>query len=432
MKRVAWLLAAILAVSAHDAAPVAAAPEPKPATPTTPAAPELDRLSADLQALSRRVSPAVVQVFASSLVPMGGGGGAAGGLLSRQRGLGSGVIVDAEGFIVTNAHVVMGARRVQVQLAEPRSGSPGRSVLKPAGARLEARIVGLDRESDLAVLKIDGRGLPTLPFADSDSLRQGQMVLAFGSPLGLESSVSMGIISAPVRQIEPDAPMIYLQTDAAINPGNSGGPLVDTRGAVVGINAFIMGSAAGNAVGFAAPSNIVNAVQQQIRKHGRVRRGEIGVRVQTVTPELASGLGLERDWGAILADVQPGGPGGSGGAQGRRPGREREWQGHGERAPARGQSVPVCGRRRDFPRHPPRRGRALGAGDAQRAPRRPRPHRFARAPRGAPDRAASDPGDPGGRANRSDGADARALGSAGRAQQRRRAAGRGAARSRAT
>jgi serine protease Do len=275
---------------------------------TAPAASELDRLSGDLQALARRVSPAVVQVFASSLVPAPGAGESAGGLLSRQRGLGSGVIVDPSGYIVTNAHVVLGARRVQVQLAEPAPGAPGRSVLKQSGPRLEGRIVGMDRETDIAVLKIERANLPTLSFADSDQLRQGQMALAFGSPLGLESSVSMGIISATVRQIEPESPMIYLQTDAAINPGNSGGPLVDTKGAVIGINTFILNPPAGSAVGFAAPSNIVNAVYRQIRDHGRVRRGEIGVRAQTITPEVARGLGLDRDWGVVLADVLPGSP----------------------------------------------------------------------------------------------------------------------------
>jgi serine protease Do len=297
MRSAAWILAAALACS--PASECFAAPA---------AAPQLDRFSADLQELSRRVSPAVVQVFASSLIPATGGGETAAGLLSRQRGSGSGVIVDPTGYIVTNAHVVAGARRIQVQLAGPRPGSPGRSIVKPSGPRLEARVVGMDRETDIAVIKIEATDLPTLSFADSEQLRQGQVALAFGSPLGLESSVSIGVISATVRQIEPDSPMIYLQTDASIHPGNSGGPLVDTRGDIVGINTFIVASSVGDAVGFAAPSNIVSAVYQQIRHNGRVRRGEIGVRAQTITPELARGLGLERDWGVILSDVLPGSP----------------------------------------------------------------------------------------------------------------------------
>lgn len=309
MRRAFCLVAVALACGpVRDAWPAAATGRAGHSVVTPAATPELDRLSADLQALSSRVSPAVVQVFASSLTPAPGSGDAAGGLFARQRGSGSGVLVDPTGFIVTNAHVVAGARRIQVQLAAPRSGSPGRSILKPAGPILEARLVGVDRETDLAVIKIEGTDLPTLPFADSDQLRQGQLALAFGSPLGLESSVSMGVISATVRQLEPDSPMIYLQTDAAIHPGNSGGPLVDARGSILGINTFVLNPSVGEAVGFAAPSNIVSAVYHQIRQNGRVQRAEIGVRAQTITAELARGLGLERDWGVILADVLPGGP----------------------------------------------------------------------------------------------------------------------------
>src|SRR6185436_1479812 len=150
--------------------------------------------------------------------------------------------------------------------SSPRSGAPGRSAIKPRGPLFEAKILGVDHETDLAVLKIEGAGLPTLAFADSDALRQGQLVFAFGSPLGLENSVSMGVISATVRQLEPESPMIYLQTDAAIHPGNSGGPLVDAHGAIVGINTFVLNPSVGEAVGFAAPSNIVSAVYRQIRK----------------------------------------------------------------------------------------------------------------------------------------------------------------------
>ena len=135
------------------------------------------------------------------------------------------------------------------------------------------------------------------------------MVLAFGSPLGLQNSVSLGIVSAAARQLEPESPMVYIQTDASINQGNSGGPLVDARGRLMGVNTFILAGAPSTAApGFAAPSNIVRAVFEQIRKTGRVRRGEIGVRAQTVTPILAAGLGLKRDQGAVLADVTPGGP----------------------------------------------------------------------------------------------------------------------------
>jgi serine protease Do len=169
--------------------------------------------------------------------------------------------------------------------------------------------VGRDRETDLAVLKIDVSGLPSLSFADSDELKSGQLVFAFGSPLGLESSVSMGVVSGTARQFGPENPMIYVQTDASINPGNSGGPLVDVNGHVVGINTFILSRSGGSeGVGFAAPSNIVRAVYEQIRATGRVRRGEIGVRAQTITPHLADALDLELSWGVVLGDVVPEGP----------------------------------------------------------------------------------------------------------------------------
>jgi serine protease Do len=170
-----------------------------------------------------------------------------------------------------------------------------------------AVVVGADRETDLAVLKVEVQGLPVVELGDSDDLRQGELVLAFGSPLGLEQSVTLGIVSAVARQLEPEASMIYIQTDAPINPGNSGGALVDSRGRLVGVNTLIASQSGGSeGVGFAAPSNIVRAVFEQIRDTGRVRRGEIGVRTQTITPVLARGLGLPRDHGVLVRDVTAG------------------------------------------------------------------------------------------------------------------------------
>jgi serine protease Do len=140
--------------------------------------------------------------------------------------------------------------------------------------------------------------------------------MAFGSPLGLDASVSMGVVSAVARQLEPEDPMVYIQTDAPINPGSSGGPLVDTAGRVVGINTMIYSQSGGNeGIGFAAPSNIVKNVFEQIRATGRVHRGEIGVAAQTITPLLAAGLGLAQDWGVIISDVDPAGPGARAGLQ---------------------------------------------------------------------------------------------------------------------
>ena len=147
-------------------------------------------------------------------------------------------------------------------------------------------------------------------------LKPGQIVMAFGSPLGLNASVTMGVVSAVARQLEPEDPMIYVQTDAPINPGNSGGPLVDADGRVVGINTLIYSQSGGHeGIGFAAPSNIVRNVFDQIRKTGRVRRGEIGVITQTITPLIAEGLGLSQDWGVVDSDVDPNGPGGRAGLQ---------------------------------------------------------------------------------------------------------------------
>ena len=184
----------------------------------------------------------------------------------------------------------------------------GQSILATRSRSVTGKIVGVDLETDLAVVKVDLQNLPALTFGDSEELKQGQLVLACGSPLGLHNSVSLGVVSAVARQLEPESPMIYVQTDAAINPGSSGGALVDVNGRLVGINTLIMSrSGANEGLGFAAPSNIVRTVYEQIRKTGRVRRGDIGIRVQTITPALAAGLGLPRDYGVVVADVAPAG-----------------------------------------------------------------------------------------------------------------------------
>ncbi len=259
-----------------------------------------------IEALVRTVNPSVVQVFVSGLAPQSGVVTDPSGLVTTQRGSGSGVIVQADGYIVTNAHVVRGASRIRVEIPTPPEGQ---SLLARRSRIAPARVIGVDDETDIAVLRVEERGLTALPFGDSDDLRAGQIVLAFGSPLGLQNSVSLGIVSAVARQLEPESPMVYIQTDASINHGNSGGPLVDARGRLMGINTLLLaGGTATSGPGFAAPSNIVRAVFEQIRKTGRVRRGEIGVRAQTVTPILAAGLGLKRDRGAVLADVAPGSP----------------------------------------------------------------------------------------------------------------------------
>ena len=272
-------------------------------------APTLGDLSDCFESLAQKVSPAVVHIISSGFALVGGDAFEA-TVLGRQRSGGSGVIVDPSGYILTNAHVIAGARRVRVMLAARVEPLPGQaSILKPQPKLREAKIVGFDSETDLAVLKIDESGLPFLLLGDSDTVRPGQLVFALGSPLGLENSVTMGIVSSVARQLEPDHPMIYIQTDTAINPGNSGGPLVNADGQVIGINTLIFSQSGGNeGIGFAAPSNIARAVFEQIRDHGHVHRGEIGVQAQTITPGLAAGLALSRDWGVLLADVTPNGP----------------------------------------------------------------------------------------------------------------------------
>jgi len=271
---------------------------------------DLKNLSRSLQRVVDKVGPAVVQIRVTAYGPVSGGTAGNAALIGTQRSTGSGVVLSADGFIVTNAHVVEGGRLFKVIL--PRAavaGVPGRSALAPVSQEVPAQLIGADRETDIAVLKVGLTGLPFAEFGDSDSLQPGQVVLAFGSPLGLASSVSMGIVSAVGRQLREEDRMIYIQTDTPINPGNSGGPLVSEDGVVVGINTLIFSQSGGNeGIGFAAPGNIVRFVSDQLRAGGRVRRGAIGVFAQTVTPDLAAGLKLPRDWGVVLGDVFPGGP----------------------------------------------------------------------------------------------------------------------------
>jgi serine protease Do len=295
-RRVAVLLAA--AVLVVGSLPPAAARADLPA---------LTDISDAFEELTQQVGPSVVQIFVTrfqgSFV-----GSTTQDLLARRRSTGSGVILDPSGYIVTNAHVVQGSRRVQVLLnhVEQEGGS---SILKGRGKLIGAQVVGIDSETDLAVLKIQATDLPHLELADSDQLRQGELVMAFGSPLGLQNTVTFGVVSSVARQLRPEAPMIYIQTDASINPGNSGGPLVNTVGEVVGINTLILSQSGGDeGIGFAAPSNIVRNVYEQLKASGRVRRGEIGVHAQTITPTLGEALGLERTTGVVLGDVHPGGP----------------------------------------------------------------------------------------------------------------------------
>jgi serine protease Do len=295
------LVAAAGALAAHDAAAQAVA---------APRAITLGEISASFESLATQAGSATVQVLASGLA-VDPDATAGDGLVERRRSSGSGVILDAAGYVMTNYHVVQGARRVQVVLA---SRPQGVSIVRPRGKTLEATVVGVDEETDLALLKVNGATLSPLPLGDSDTLKPGQLVFAFGSPLGLDNTVTMGVVSAVGRQLEPDDPMVYIQTDAPINPGSSGGPLVDAHGRIVGINTLILSQGGGNeGLGFAAPSNIVRSVYEQLKAYGRVRRGTIGALVQSITPALAAGLQLPQESGALVADVDAGGPGAKGG-----------------------------------------------------------------------------------------------------------------------
>ena len=260
----------------------------------------LVQLSGSIEALVKQVSPTVVQVVVTAYTTVDQGNRAQADLvMGRQRSIGSGVIIDAGGYIVTNGHVVDGARAIQVVIPGEKAGR---------GRTVDAKIVGIAREIDLALLKVDVTGLPALPLAAPGSVRQGELVFAFGSPEGLRDSVTMGVVSATDRQPDPDAPMVYIQTDTPINHGNSGGPLVNVKGELVGINTFILSNSGGSeGLGFAIPSSLVALAYPKLRQFGHLHRGEMGMVLQTLTPKLAAGLALARDAGVIVADVVAGG-----------------------------------------------------------------------------------------------------------------------------
>ncbi|HZP63608.1 MAG TPA: trypsin-like peptidase domain-containing protein [Terriglobales bacterium] len=268
----------------------------------------LQQLNSALEGLVARVSPAVVQIQVTGYGAVEESGRGETALVARQHAIGSGVIVDSNGYIMTNAHVVEGARRIRVVLPMV---SPDFPQVQPIGKQhvLEARLLGVHKESDLALIKIEQTNLPTLALGGARRVHQGQLVFAIGSPEGLENSATMGVVSAVARQPDPNNPMVYIQTDAPINPGNSGGPLVDMDGYVLGMNTLILSQGGGSeGLGFAIPARVVRFVYDSLRKHGHVHRVEIQAASQTITPDLAEGLGLSQKYGVIVCDVTPGGP----------------------------------------------------------------------------------------------------------------------------
>ena len=258
--------------------------------------------------LVSQITPSVVQVLATGYGPVESSSGNTGVMVGMQQKIGSGVIIDPNGYIVTNAHVIGGAQHVRVLVPTVTNESTDEPIISRSHS-VDARVVGSDEDVDLAVLKIEATGLPALRIGDYNKVRQGDFVFAFGSPEGLQDSVTMGVVSTPARQLDPDSSMVYVQSDAATNPGNSGGPLVNVDGELIGINTFILSQSGGNeGLGFAIPSAIVAFAYPQLSKYGHLHRGETGIGVQAITPELAAGLKLNSDSGVIVSDVVPGSP----------------------------------------------------------------------------------------------------------------------------
>jgi serine protease Do len=258
----------------------------------------LQKFSGELVGLTTRMHDAIVLIRSDSFEPVGKETTVA----VRQTGTGSGVILSADGYIVTNAHVVGRSSNVDVLLATPQGSRP----VPEHNRMLNGRVLGRDTEADIALVKVEATGLHFLQWGDSEMLQQGQVVLALGNPLGLENTVTLGIISATQRMLQPDSRMVYIQTDAAINPGNSGGALVDLNGKLIGINTMILTQSGGSeGLGFSVPVRIVQPIVEQLMKDGKVTRGDIGVTAQTLTYDIAKGLGLKRDTGVLVADVEP-------------------------------------------------------------------------------------------------------------------------------
>jgi serine protease Do len=213
----------------------------------------------------------------------------------QSQSLGSGFIISQDGYILTNAHVVETADEITVKLTDKRE--------------FKAKVIGADRRTDIALIKIDATGLPAVKVGDPNKLRVGEWVLAIGSPFGFENTVTAGIVSAKGRSLPQENYVPFIQTDVAVNPGNSGGPLFNLRGEVVGINSQIYSRTGGfMGLSFAIPIDVANDIAHQLRTSGKVSRGRIGVVIQPVTKELADGFGLPRPQGALVNSVEKGGP----------------------------------------------------------------------------------------------------------------------------
>jgi Do/DeqQ family serine protease len=313
-------LIAAFAVATHSNAPVSvvARADNGPNTPVVTG--DLpSQLSASFANVIEKASPAVVQISSTRIIKAQqgnnpllsdpffrqffGGGGMQRPQNQREEGLGSGIIVSPSGYILTNNHVVDKATSLKVTLSDGRD--------------FTAKTIGTDPQTDVAVVKIEASSLPTLPFANSDGARVGDLVFAIGDPFGQDHTVTMGIVSAKNRVLERGLSLQnFIQTDAAINPGNSGGALINAKGDLIGMNTMILtggssfGGEGGNiGIGFAVPSNMAKSVMDQLIKSGKVSRGYMGVFLQELTPDLAHQFGLKSAEGAIVGTVSPGSPG---------------------------------------------------------------------------------------------------------------------------
>jgi serine protease Do len=271
----------------------------------------LAQFNASIRSLTRRASPAIVEITVTGYGATDGSAASDDGQRTseqvwRQRSSGSGVLVDPAGYIMTSAHVIERATALEVIVGSATDGSRAGALEAAPVRRFSARVLGVDKDTDLALLRIDATDLPALHFGDSDAVAQGDVVLAIGSPLLLRNSLSLGVVSAPARGLTDDDPVLYIQTDASLNPGASGGGLIDINGNLIGLNTSILSKSGGNeGLGFAIPSNLVRFVYQQLRATGTVSRGSLGVVVQSVTPALARGLSLRVQHGVLVTDMEP-------------------------------------------------------------------------------------------------------------------------------
>ncbi|MCX9156217.1 DegQ family serine endoprotease [Niveibacterium sp. 24ML] len=310
-----------LSASQANAAPAAAAPLASAAATATAATPTMRAGLPDFSTLVEQVGPAVVNISVSSVrgsggetagenpfaddpfydflrrfgIPGPGLPGGQGGQPRVQQGVGSGFIVSAEGHVLTNAHVVDGATEVTVRLTDKRE--------------FKAKVIGSDKRTDVALLKIDAKGLPTVKIGDAERAKVGEWVVAVGSPFGFDNTVTAGIISAKARRLPDETFVPFIQTDVAINPGNSGGPLFNLNGEVIGINSQIYSRSGGfMGISFAIPIDTAMKVRDQLQKYGKVQRGRLGVVIQGMDDDLAQTFGLDKAKGALVSQVENDGP----------------------------------------------------------------------------------------------------------------------------